>query len=268
MTITITQDVPATSTVVVGNSISITTDATSSTSGTLTYAWYIGTPTTTPSGTSVGSGTTLLISNVTVSNAGSYYCVISSTSDPTVVTSACIVTVVPVLTITTQPVSATAKVGKSVSFTIVASGGLAPYAYQWYQNGSAVNGATSATYTIASPTKAMNAAQITCVVTDASSQSITSTTAILTVKSGIAWWVWLLIAGAILLVLIIIIVIIVIIVHGSHKKSVQMVSQTPPSVRPSSGYPYTSMPNYSIPPTVPYTNIPVTDPNAYGVQYA
>lgn len=51
--------------------------------------------------------------------------------------------------ITTHPKNTTAKIGRSASL-IVAATGATPLTYKWYFNGVAINGATTATYTIAS----------------------------------------------------------------------------------------------------------------------
>jgi serine protease len=48
--------------------------------------------------------------------------------------------------ITAQPQSATVNVGQSATFTVTATG-TGPLAYQWSRNGTAINGATSASYT-------------------------------------------------------------------------------------------------------------------------
>lgn len=50
-------------------------------------------------------------------------------------------------TITTQPSSASVTAGQAVSFSVAANGG-SPLAYQWQKNGSAISGATSASYSI------------------------------------------------------------------------------------------------------------------------
>lgn len=44
--------------------------------------------------------------------------------------------------------------GQTMTLTVAATGGLTPYSYQWYKNGNAIAGATSATYAKASTTTA------------------------------------------------------------------------------------------------------------------
>ena len=44
--------------------------------------------------------------------------------------------------------------GQTMTLTVAATDGLTPYSYQWYKNGNAIAGATSATYTKASTTTA------------------------------------------------------------------------------------------------------------------
>ena len=48
--------------------------------------------------------------------------------------------------ITSHPSSQTVAVGQTATFTVLASGS-SPLAYQWQKNGSAISGATSASYT-------------------------------------------------------------------------------------------------------------------------
>lgn len=45
-------------------------------------------------------------------------------------------------------------VGQTMTLTIVVTGGLAPYTYQWYKDNNAIPGATAATYAKASTTTA------------------------------------------------------------------------------------------------------------------
>jgi acid phosphatase len=83
--------------------------------------------------------------------------------------------------ITAQPQNATVTVGQTASFTVSASG-TAPLTYQWRINGSAVAGATSASYTTAAATSAESGEALSVVVTNAAG-SVTSANAILTVSS-------------------------------------------------------------------------------------
>ena len=82
-------------------------------------------------------------------------------------------------TITTQPQSQTVKEGTAVTFSVVASG-RAPLSYQWQRNGANIAGATSASYTLSSPTVADSGAQFRVVVTNTVG-SVTSSAATLTV---------------------------------------------------------------------------------------
>jgi len=82
--------------------------------------------------------------------------------------------------ITTQPSSASAVVGSSVSFSVVATGD--SLTYQWYQGTVAISGATSSVYTIASVTSSYSGRVYHVVVTN-SKGSVTSSTATLTVTT-------------------------------------------------------------------------------------
>jgi hypothetical protein len=63
------------------------------------------------------------------------------------------VVVYPQLTVSISPVSVNMTVGGSQTFSSTVSGGAPPYSYQWYRNGTAVSGATSASWTF-TPTSA------------------------------------------------------------------------------------------------------------------
>jgi parvulin-like peptidyl-prolyl isomerase len=82
-------------------------------------------------------------------------------------------------TISTPPTAQTACVGGKVTFSVTAAG-KAPLSYQWRKDGTAISGATAATYTIGSVT-AGDAGSYTVVVTNAAG-SITSAAAVLTVN--------------------------------------------------------------------------------------
>jgi hypothetical protein len=85
--------------------------------------------------------------------------------------------------IVTQPASLSVSTGGSASFTVSASGA-APLSYQWYLNGSAIPGATSATYTIASADPS-HAGNYTVQVSN-NQGSVTSAAAALTVSPASA----------------------------------------------------------------------------------
>ena len=84
--------------------------------------------------------------------------------------------------ITAQPASQTVTVGQTASFMVLATG-TAPLSYQWQKNGTAISGATSASYTTPATTSADNAAQFLVVVSN-SVGSVTSTAATLTVNAA------------------------------------------------------------------------------------
>jgi hypothetical protein len=88
------------------------------------------------------------------------------------------------VSISSQPTSKTVAAGTSVSFSVAATGGTAPYKYQWTRNGANISGATSATYTLTAQT-ADNGAVFAAKVTDSASSptSATSSNATLTVSS-------------------------------------------------------------------------------------
>jgi alpha-tubulin suppressor-like RCC1 family protein len=82
-------------------------------------------------------------------------------------------------TIQTQPQSATVTQGQSVTFSVVASG--TDVAFQWRRNGVSIAGATSGSYTVASPALADSGASFTVTVSNTVG-SVTSSAAILTVN--------------------------------------------------------------------------------------
>ena len=83
--------------------------------------------------------------------------------------------------ITSQPAGSTVVAGQSATFSATVSG-TAPLSYQWNRNGTAITGATSATYTLAAPTTADSGAQFSVTVKNTAG-SITSGSAVLTVSA-------------------------------------------------------------------------------------
>ena len=90
--------------------------------------------------------------------------------------------VATVPSITVQPGNASIVAGQSATFSVTASG-TAPLNYQWRKNGTAINGATSASYTTPAETTSDNGAQFTVLVSN-SAGSLTSNVAILTVTTA------------------------------------------------------------------------------------
>ncbi|MEM3703338.1 MAG: CARDB domain-containing protein [Candidatus Bathyarchaeia archaeon] len=83
------------------------------------------------------------------------------------------------LSVSITPSTAEIKVGESVTFTSTVSGGLSPYSYQWYVNGTAVEGATSQTWIFAPTTPGTYIMHLN--VTDSTPQTAKSDTATITV---------------------------------------------------------------------------------------
>ena len=110
------------------------------------YQWYYNTSTLLTNATD----STLTLSNVQPSDAGSYSVVVSNPVD-SVISSNAVLTVntnpaAPVFV--TQPASASVLVGSSVSFSASAVGTL-PISYQWNTNGLPLSGATLSTLNLA-----------------------------------------------------------------------------------------------------------------------
>ena len=82
-------------------------------------------------------------------------------------------------TIITQPQSQTVAPGTTVTFTVAASGSM-PLSYQWMENGTAIPGATSSSYTTPPVTLSDNNAQFAVVVSNGSG-TVTSAAATLRV---------------------------------------------------------------------------------------
>ncbi|MBS0579756.1 MAG: immunoglobulin domain-containing protein [Proteobacteria bacterium] len=84
--------------------------------------------------------------------------------------------------ITSQPADQTVTAGQPASFSVSATG-TAPLSYQWRRNGTAIAGATGATYTIAAAQTSDSGATFSVAVSN-SAGSVTSRTATLTVTGG------------------------------------------------------------------------------------
>ncbi|MBX2903562.1 MAG: immunoglobulin domain-containing protein [Chitinophagales bacterium] len=169
-TITITQQ-PQGSTVCEGSALSISVSATGAS---LTYQWKLN-GIDIPGATSASYST----ANALSAMSGSYTVAIGSSCGNKTSNAATIV-VNPTTAITTQPVTQTACVGSSVTFSVVATG--ANLTYQWKKNNVNISGATSASYNIASAA-AGDAGSYTVVVSGTCG-SVTSSAATLTIVAS------------------------------------------------------------------------------------
>jgi len=108
----------------------------------LSYQWYYNTNTVLTNATD----SILTITNVQLTNAGSYSVVINNSAGSTNSSNAFLtVNTSPVAPIfNTQPASLVVLAGSAASFT-AAAGGTAPISYQWKKNGTPIPGATSST---------------------------------------------------------------------------------------------------------------------------
>ena len=95
--------------------------------------------------------------------------------------------VIPHPTIATQPFDQSISLGQNTSFTIEATG-TGPFSYQWLKDGMALTNQTNASLVV---TNAQSNAvgYYSCTVTDANSNSVTSSNAALNI-SGVPFWLW------------------------------------------------------------------------------
>jgi hypothetical protein len=167
---------PTSATVVTGGNATFTIVA----SGTapLSYQWRKD-----GAAISGATATSYSIAAAQASDAGTYSCVVSNTAgNATSVGASLTVSAAAIAPgIATQPVSVTATVGGTASFSVVATG-TAPFSYQWRKNGTALSGATAAVLALTN-VQAADAGSYMCVVSN-SAGSVTSSGAMLTVANA------------------------------------------------------------------------------------
>lgn len=129
------------------------------------------------------TGSSLTLTNVQYSQNGFAYSLVATNSAGSQTNSAMLYVLVPVA-ITNQPVSRVVTNTQAASFTVVAGGVPSP-AYQWYFNGSALSGATAATYALGNASPA-NIGSYYVVVTNGVN-SVTSSVVTLTVNSTLGY---------------------------------------------------------------------------------
>ena len=169
---------PASQTVTVGQTATFTVVATGT--APLSYQWQ-------KNGTAITGAISATYTTPATTSAdnGAQFVVVVSNSAGNATSNAAMLTVNASATapsITTQPASQTVTVGQTATFTVVATG-TAPLSYQWQKNGTAIIGATSATYTTPATTSADNGAQFVVVVSNVAG-NVTSNAATLTVNAA------------------------------------------------------------------------------------
>jgi hypothetical protein len=167
---------PANQSVVAGHTANFAVVATGT--GALTYQWAKNGAVI--SGATAASYTTP--ATATSDNGAQFtVAVTDSTGSMTSNVAALTVTAAPVApSITTQPVSQTVTTGQVATFSVTATG-TATLTYQWKKNGTAIGGATSASYTTPATAASDNGAQFTVTVTN-NTGNVTSGAATLTIN--------------------------------------------------------------------------------------
>ena len=161
---------PQSQTVMAGSNVLFTVTAAGA--GLLSYQWQFN-------GASIAgaSNSSLVLTNVQTTNAGSYTVVVTN-SLGSVTSAAAVLTVLVPPSITSQPASVTNECTSTATFTVTASG-TAPLSYQWYFNGGLVSNATGTSLAVAN-VHAAQQGNYAVVVTN-SVGSVTSAPAALTV---------------------------------------------------------------------------------------
>jgi hypothetical protein len=167
---------PANQTVLTGQTATFTVAATGT--APLSYRWQ-------KNGAAVAGATSASYTTPATSNGdnGSQFNVVVSNSAQAVASSNAVLTVTAgsAPTITTQPASATVTAGQTATFVVIASG-MAPLSYQWSKNGSAISGATLASYATPATAALDNGSQFQVTVSN-SLGNVTSNPATLNVNS-------------------------------------------------------------------------------------
>lgn len=131
----------------------------------LSYQWYLG-------GTAIAGATA---ANYTATEAGTYY-VVTTSSAGSVTSANAVITVISAPVITAQPSGATILTGTSQTLSVTADG--LEMGYQWYKDGSAIDGATR-------PSCAASAAGSYTVVVTNTAGATTSSAAVIAVSSSV-----------------------------------------------------------------------------------
>jgi hypothetical protein len=107
--------------------------------GLYSYEWYLN-------GVANGTGSTWTFTPG-AAGSNSVYVNVTDSVGVTAKSDVATITVNTAPSVSILPTSATIRIGESQVFASSVSGGTSSYSYQWYLNGSAVSGATSASWT-------------------------------------------------------------------------------------------------------------------------
>ena len=167
---------PQSQAIVAGSNATFTVTATGSEP--LSYQWFFAV-TNAGSGNPINGATnfTLVVSNVTLDNAGYYQVVVSNLAGSVTSSNALLTVNVVAPTWVQEPGNVMVSPGGSAMLTASVAG--SPATYQWYFNGVAISGATNQSYAMTSAS-ATNAGWYTVTISN-SAGSITSDPAILSV---------------------------------------------------------------------------------------
>jgi hypothetical protein len=124
------------------------------------------------------SSNTLRISNLSLTDLGSYTVMVTSSNGSNITSNPATINVLEKPAVTTQPTNVRICEGASASMSIVATGG--GLRYQWQASGVDVPGATGTTVTVPNVPANFNGAKVTCIVTN-NCGNVTSSEALLTV---------------------------------------------------------------------------------------
>ncbi len=163
-----------------GSAVTFTVTATGT--APLAYQWGKG-------GADISNATTssYSIGSAQVSDAGSYYVKVSNSAGTVTSNSAVLTVNLPVLApgISTQPASQSVTVGQSAVFSVVATG-TAPLTYQWAKNGTAISGATSASYNTPITVLGDNGSTFTVTVTNAAGGLVSNAATLAVTSTAVA----------------------------------------------------------------------------------
>jgi hypothetical protein len=169
---------PQDTTVIEGSPASFTVTATGT--ATITYQWQ-------KNGTNISGATASSYSIASAARADSgaaFRCIVSNSAGKDTSIAALLKVLAVPPAITTQPVAQSVTVGQTATFSVTATGS-APLSFQWQRNGTAISGATSASYTTVATVIADSGATFRCIVSN-SGGSVTSQATLLIVDKATA----------------------------------------------------------------------------------